>query len=98
VIRRRMLAVAVLTAAVLAGRAAGAPSDSALPGPGPALDLDTARLAQIDAARRYRQSLESLQPLREAAEERAATEAERRRAGGDRRGRPVHIGEPSARV
>jgi hypothetical protein len=77
VIPRRILAAAVLVAAALAGRAAGAPGDSALPGP--ALDLDTARLAQLDAARRYRESLESLRPLREAAVERAATEAERRR-------------------
>ena len=76
-IPRRALAAAVLVAAALAGHAAGA-SDSALPGP--ALDLDSARLAQIDAARRYRESLESLRPLREAAVERAATEAERRRA------------------
>ena len=76
-IPRRALAAAVLAAAALAGHVAGA-SNSALPGP--ALDLDSARLAQIDAARRYRESLESLRPLREAAVERAATEAERRRA------------------
>ncbi|MET0488290.1 MAG: hypothetical protein ABW216_21485, partial [Candidatus Rokuibacteriota bacterium] len=76
-IPRRALAAAVLVAAALAGHVAGA-SNSALPGP--ALDLDSARLAQIDAARRYRESLESLRPLREAAVERSATEAERRRA------------------
>jgi hypothetical protein len=89
VIPRRILTVAVLFAAALAGRAAGAPSDSALPGP--ALDLDTARLAQIDAARRYRESLESLRPLRENAVERrghrgrAAARAGRLAAGGAER-------------
>jgi hypothetical protein len=39
-----------------------------------------ARAGQADAARRYRESLEELLPLREAAEARAAAEAERRRA------------------
>jgi hypothetical protein len=78
VIPRRTVAAAVLIGAALAGRAAGAPANSALPGP--ALELDTARLAQIDAARRYRESLESLRPLREAVVEHAGTEAERRRA------------------
>ena len=75
---RHTVAVAILVVAALAGRAGGAPSSA--PPPGPALDLDTARAAQLDAARRYRESLETLQPLRDAAVERAAAEAERRRA------------------
>ena len=69
--------MAVLVVAALAGRAGGAPGGS-IP-PGPALDLDAARAAQVDAARRYRESLESLQPVRDAAVERAAAEVERRR-------------------
>jgi hypothetical protein len=76
VIIRRTVAVAVLVVATLAGRAGGAPSSSTPPGP--ALDLDTARAAQVDAARRYREVLESLQPLRDAAVARAAVEAVRR--------------------
>jgi hypothetical protein len=43
-------------------------------------DLEAARAAQAEAARRYRESLEALLPLQEAAVQRAAAEAERRRA------------------
>jgi hypothetical protein len=78
VIPRRAVAVALLVLAALTGRAAGAPGGAAPPGP--AHDLDSARMAQLDAARRYRESLQSLQPLRDAAVERAAAETERRRA------------------
>jgi len=77
VIPRRVFVVAALVVAALAGRAGGAPNQSAPPGVVP--DLDAARAAQLDAARRYRESLESLQPLRDAAAERAAADAERRR-------------------
>jgi hypothetical protein len=77
VIPRHTLAVALLVLATLAGRAGGAPSGSTPPGP--ALDLDTARAAQLEAARRYRDSLEALRPLHDAAVDRAAAEAERRR-------------------
>ena len=43
-------------------------------------ELDAARAAQAEAARRYRESLDALLPLHEAAEQRAAAEAERWRA------------------
>jgi len=43
-------------------------------------ELEAARAAQAEAARRYRESLDALLPLHEAAEQRAAAEAERRRA------------------
>jgi hypothetical protein len=42
-------------------------------------ELDAARAAQAEAARRYRESLDALLPLHEAAEQRAAAEAERQR-------------------
>ena len=42
-------------------------------------ELDAARAAQAEAARRYRESLDALLPLHEAAEQRAAAEVERRR-------------------
>jgi hypothetical protein len=42
-------------------------------------DLEAARAAQAEAARRYRGSLETLLPLQESALERAGAEAERRR-------------------
>jgi hypothetical protein len=43
-------------------------------------DLDSARAAQAEAARRYRASLDALVPLHEAAVARAAADVERRRA------------------
>lgn len=46
----------------------------------PGRELESARAAQVDAARRYRESLEALRPLHEAAAARAAIELERRRA------------------
>jgi len=72
-----VLTAVALVAVALAGGAAGAPRDS--PPPGPAHELDAARTAQVDAARRYSESLQSLLALRAAAVERAAAEAERRR-------------------
>jgi hypothetical protein len=42
-------------------------------------ELEAARAAQAEAARRYRESLDALLPLHEAAEQRAAAEAERQR-------------------
>jgi hypothetical protein len=77
VIPRRAAALAVVVVTALAGHARGAPDTSAPSGH--AVDLDSARAAQLDAARRYRESLESLQPLRDAAAERAAADLERRR-------------------
>jgi len=55
----------------------GPAGSSAQPAASP---LEAARAAQAEAARRYRESLEELLPLREAAETRAAAEAERRHA------------------
>jgi len=78
VIPRRTVAVTALAVAALAGHAGSAPNESAPPRV--ATDLDAARAAQLDAARRYRASLESLQSLRDAAAERAAADVERRRA------------------
>jgi hypothetical protein len=77
VIPRRTVALAAVVVAALAGHAGGAPNASAPPA---SVDLDAARAAQLDAARRYRESLESLRPLREAAAARAAADVERRRA------------------
>ena len=77
-IPRRTAALAVLVVAALAGHAGGAPSPSAPSAT--ATDLDAARAAQLDTARRYRASLESLLSLRDAAAERAAADVERRRA------------------
>ena len=48
--------------------------------PSTAGELEAARAAQAEAARRYRESLDALLPLHEAEEQRAAAEAERRRA------------------
>lgn len=70
---RRALVAATLTVALAAAPAAPAPP-TATP------ELQAARAAQAEAARRYRASLDALLPLHEAAEARAATEAERRRA------------------
>ena len=42
-------------------------------------ELEAARAAQVDTAQRYRESLDVLRPLQEAAEQRAAAELERRR-------------------
>jgi hypothetical protein len=75
---RQTVVLAILVVAALAGHAGGAPTPSA---PSfSAVDLDSARAAQLDAARRYRESLEALRPLRQAAEARAAADVERRRA------------------
>jgi hypothetical protein len=66
-----------LTAAALT---AAAPATVAPAAPSTAGELEAARAAQAEAARRYRESLDALLPLHEAAEQRAAAEAERRRA------------------
>jgi hypothetical protein len=76
VILRQTVVAAVLVVATLAGHAGGAPTES---GPSAPVDLDAARAAQMDAARHYRESLQALQPLREAAVEHAAADVERRR-------------------
>jgi hypothetical protein len=66
--------VALLLAALaVAGAAPGSRAPAAA-------DLDAARAAQAEAARRYRESLDALLPLHEAAAARAADDAERRRA------------------
>jgi hypothetical protein len=65
---RRTAAALVLAALTLTG---AAPASE---------NLEAARAAQAEAARRYRESLDALLPLQEAARERAAAEAERRRA------------------
>ncbi len=62
-----------LTALALVG-AAPAPPGSPAP-----TELEAARAAQAEAARHYRESLEALLPLQEAAVERAAADAVRRR-------------------
>jgi hypothetical protein len=67
-----------LLAAALIAAAPVTPATTATP-PAPS-ELETARTAQVEAARRYRESLAALLPLHEAAEQRAATEAARRRA------------------
>jgi hypothetical protein len=74
-VSRRTAAAAVLAILALAVAPAGGPAAP----PAPA-DLDAARAAQAEAARRYRASLDALLPLHEAAEARAAAEAARRRA------------------
>ena len=70
---RRAVAALGLAAVTLVG-AAPAP-----PGPPAPTELEAARGAQAEAARRYRESLEALLPLQEAAVERAAAEATRQR-------------------
>jgi hypothetical protein len=74
----RAAAALVLLAAALISAAPVTPATTATP-PAPS-ELETARAAQAEAARRYRERLAALLPLHEAAEQRAATEAARRRA------------------
>jgi hypothetical protein len=71
--RRRLLGV-VLAAGLAATTAAAAPPSSA------PRDLDLARAAQVEAARRYRASLETLIEVRQAALARAEEMLARRRA------------------
>jgi hypothetical protein len=68
-IRRAIVALG-LSALALAGAAPVSPA---------ATELEAARAAQVEAARRYRESLEALLPLQDAAVERAAAEAARTR-------------------
>jgi hypothetical protein len=70
--RRALLALGFAAAALAAG---GAPAPTAAPPP----DLEAARAAQAVAARRYRESLEELLPLREAAVARAQARLQRDR-------------------
>jgi hypothetical protein len=72
---RRGLAALALTLAVLAPVAGAAPE-----APTGTSDLEAARAAQVEAAHRYRESLDALVALHEAAVSRAAAEAERRRS------------------
>jgi len=72
VTRRRLLAALALGAALVT-TAAAAPA----PGVG---DLEAAHAERVEAARRYRQTLETLLPLREEVVARAEADLERRRA------------------
>ncbi len=73
-IARRAIVALLLAALGLAGAAPAARAPAA------AEDLEAVRAAQAEAARRYRESLDALLPLHEAAAARAAAAAERRRA------------------
>ena len=66
-----------LVVLLLAGLTLGS---TATAGPAAEHDLESARAAQAEAARRYRESLEVLLPLHESAVQRAIADAERRRA------------------
>jgi hypothetical protein len=72
---RRALLALVVAGALAATAAAAGPATRAA-----RHDLETARAAQAEAARRYRESLEALLPLREAAVTRTRADLERRRA------------------
>jgi hypothetical protein len=74
VIARRALAALALAAASLVAAGPAPP-----PAPAATNELEAARAAQAEAARRYRESLDVLLPLQAAAVERAAAEVERRR-------------------
>jgi hypothetical protein len=70
--RRPILGLALLAAALVTVPAAPA-------APTPAGELDAARAAQAQTTRRYRESLDAVLPLNEAAAARAAAEADRLR-------------------
>jgi hypothetical protein len=71
----RVLAALALAAALTVTAATAAP-----PAPSPQRALEAARAAQAEAARRYRESLDALLPLREAAVTRAERALERQEA------------------
>ena len=71
----RVLAALGLVATLAAGAATASP-----PAPGAPRELEAARAAQAEAAHRYRESLDALLPLREAAVTRAERALERQHA------------------
>ncbi|HEU4371096.1 MAG TPA: hypothetical protein VFV05_22990 [Methylomirabilota bacterium] len=74
---RRVLAALALVVGALSGTGRAAPL---APAPPPTRELEAAHAAQAEAARRYRESLDTLLPLQVAALQRAAAEVEQQRA------------------